>query len=302
MHGLSPRTGGPGAAGHDRGRPPRPSAGSFPQTSSWTRRRRGSRGSTTVEQERDRGTGVLACARHVVARVTGRCPSSCEARGAPCGRAVARGPRLGADRPRGRLVVVARPRGPRIRSRQADAAAVLELAFGHLRAEAAVQLGRRRQRRLARRLTVASATGTPTRRSWPPVARRSSTSGSNGRRGRRSAAAPGPEAVSGVGAARAHCRSSGSGDERGLSARRRRPPRGIRSIWGGGRSTGSIPSRFTSQKRPRARSGVIPLGVWCNWQHYGFWFRHSRFESWYPSSVQRSFEPRSRFGEISPAR
>ena len=24
-------------------------------------------------------------------------------------------------------------------------------------------------------------------------------------------------------------------------------------------------------------------GVWCNWQHSGFWYRHSRFESWYPS-------------------
>ncbi|CAD5940398.1 protein of unknown function [Streptomyces sp. KY75] len=21
-------------------------------------------------------------------------------------------------------------------------------------------------------------------------------------------------------------------------------------------------------------------GLWCNWQHYGFWYRHSRFESW----------------------
>ena len=25
------------------------------------------------------------------------------------------------------------------------------------------------------------------------------------------------------------------------------------------------------------------IGIWCNWQHYGFWYRHSRFESWYPS-------------------
>src|SRR5699024_909415 len=25
-------------------------------------------------------------------------------------------------------------------------------------------------------------------------------------------------------------------------------------------------------------------GVWCNWQHNGFWYRHSRFESWYPSA------------------
>ncbi len=21
-------------------------------------------------------------------------------------------------------------------------------------------------------------------------------------------------------------------------------------------------------------------GLWCNWQHNGFWYRHSRFESW----------------------
>lgn len=26
------------------------------------------------------------------------------------------------------------------------------------------------------------------------------------------------------------------------------------------------------------------FGIWCNWQHIGFWYRHSRFESWYPSS------------------
>ena len=37
------------------------------------------------------------------------------------------------------------------------------------------------------------------------------------------------------------------------------------------------------------RKGVCDLGlqaangVWCNWQHSGFWYRHSRFESWYPS-------------------
>ena len=28
----------------------------------------------------------------------------------------------------------------------------------------------------------------------------------------------------------------------------------------------------------------VANGVWCNWQHSGFWYRHSRFESWYPSS------------------
>ncbi len=34
-----------------------------------------------------------------------------------------------------------------------------------------------------------------------------------------------------------------------------------------------------------AGDGLVgyPLGVWCNWQHNGFWYRHSRFESWYPS-------------------
>ncbi len=30
-------------------------------------------------------------------------------------------------------------------------------------------------------------------------------------------------------------------------------------------------------------------GVWCNWQHNGFWYRHSRFESWYPPSADRFF-------------
>src|SRR5699024_10027129 len=29
-------------------------------------------------------------------------------------------------------------------------------------------------------------------------------------------------------------------------------------------------------------------GVWCNWQHNGFWYRHSRFESWYHSASQQS--------------
>ena len=36
----------------------------------------------------------------------------------------------------------------------------------------------------------------------------------------------------------------------------------------------------------------IPHGVWCNWQHVGFWFRNSRFESWYPSSGR----PQARLG------
>ncbi len=26
--------------------------------------------------------------------------------------------------------------------------------------------------------------------------------------------------------------------------------------------------------------GLRFSGLWCNWQHYGFWYRHSRFESW----------------------
>ena len=43
--------------------------------------------------------------------------------------------------------------------------------------------------------------------------------------------------------------------------------------------------------RPRADF----TGVWCNWQHSGFWYRRSRFESWYPSEFegQRTcpFEP-----------
>ena len=39
---------------------------------------------------------------------------------------------------------------------------------------------------------------------------------------------------------------------------------------------------------------VVPLGIWCNWQHNGFWYRHSRFESWYPSQVTpRSLRPGS---------
>lgn len=31
-------------------------------------------------------------------------------------------------------------------------------------------------------------------------------------------------------------------------------------------------------------------GVWGNWQPAGFWFRQSRFESWYPS--EREFDRR----------
>lgn len=29
------------------------------------------------------------------------------------------------------------------------------------------------------------------------------------------------------------------------------------------------------------------IGVWCNWQHSGFWYRHSWFESRYPSEQSR---------------
>jgi hypothetical protein len=32
-------------------------------------------------------------------------------------------------------------------------------------------------------------------------------------------------------------------------------------------------------------------GVWCNWQHSGFWYRHSRFESWYPSHERCAKRP-----------
>ncbi len=35
-------------------------------------------------------------------------------------------------------------------------------------------------------------------------------------------------------------------------------------------------------------------GVWCNWQHNGFWYRHSRFESWYPSESSDSVNAHGR--------
>lgn len=37
----------------------------------------------------------------------------------------------------------------------------------------------------------------------------------------------------------------------------------------------------------KAPKGLTFGGVWCNWQHEGFWFPYSRFESWYPSAVQQ---------------
>ncbi len=74
----------------------------------------------------------------------------------------------------------------------------------------------------------------------------------------------------------------------------RRPRRGRRGarppIWATARGPVVFLIRFTPY-RPRGGLGVKPLGVWCNWQHYGFWFRHSRFESWYPSSGSRQREP-----------
>jgi hypothetical protein len=37
--------------------------------------------------------------------------------------------------------------------------------------------------------------------------------------------------------------------------------------------------------RMTGREADRPLGVWCNWQHSGFWYRRSWFESRYPSQT-----------------
>src|SRR5690348_849601 len=63
-------------------------------------------------------------------------------------------------------------------------------------------------------------------------------------------------------------------------------------IWAVRGRTGIVLGRVTD----RLGGAGIPTGVWCNWQHAGFWFRQSRFESWYPS-VSPVLSARARIGE-----
>ena len=65
--------------------------------------------------------------------------------------------------------------------------------------------------------------------------------------------------------------------------------------------------------RMTGREADRPLGVWCNWQHSGFWYRRSWFESRYPSQTDerppgspggrsRSWRPRVRGVPAPPGR
>ena len=47
---------------------------------------------------------------------------------------------------------------------------------------------------------------------------------------------------------------------------------------------GEIRERTFVNNELTVSQALTGSGVWCNWQHNGFWYRHSRFESWYPSS------------------
>src|SRR5699024_746075 len=50
------------------------------------------------------------------------------------------------------------------------------------------------------------------------------------------------------------------------------------------------------------RSAQRAHGVWCNRQHSGFWYRRSRFESWYPSDFPSTeFQPASSNGSAAPS-
>ena len=60
------------------------------------------------------------------------------------------------------------------------------------------------------------------------------------------------------------------------------------SIW----HASEAPLKLSPVASDARAKRVIPNGVWCNWQHSGFWFSHSRFESWYPSDLKRQFQSR----------
>ena len=77
------------------------------------------------------------------------------------------------------------------------------------------------------------------------------------------------------------------------TVRRRQRPRRVRKrreIFGnlhvGPASQRTLPVNcLRSRKMACDQRLQVADGVWCNWQHSGFWYRHSRFESWYPSAA-----------------